>query len=74
MAVNLSGNTALHAAVETGQTEVVQFLLNREEQNDAHKLIGAKNVYGQTPLGMAKILGRSDIMDMLMSFEKKFEL
>lgn len=57
--VNLSRQSALHAAVETGQVKVVQFLL--EHGCDAVK----KDVYGRTPLDIAKALGRVEIENLL---------
>ena len=60
--VNLSRQTALHAAVETGQLKVVQFLL--EAKVDA----GRKDIYGHTPTDVAQLLNRKDVADMLAKY------
>ena len=49
---NLTGNTALHCAAETGQVETVEFLVN------AGAKINVQNAYGQTPVAIATVLRR----------------
>ena len=56
---NLGGSTALLAAVETGQVEVVEFLL--EEGAD----VAAVNCFNMTPAAMAKAANRPKIAKML---------
>lgn len=57
---NLSMNTPLHMAVETGQIEVVQYLIGLKNIK-----LNAQNVYGQTPKGIAQTLRRFEILDIL---------
>ena len=49
---NLTGNSALHAAAETGQLETVDFLLQSGAKTNLH------NAYGQTPAAIASVLRR----------------
>ena len=51
-----TGTTALHAAVEAGQGEVVQLLLGEGVD------INTCNVYGLSPLNIAETLNRRDIL------------
>ncbi len=48
----MTGNTALHAAVETGQLDMVSFLLSSGARSNVH------NAYGQTPAAIATVLRR----------------
>ena len=56
---NLGGSTALLAAVETGQVEVVEFLL--KEGAD----VAAVNCFNMTPETMAKAANRPRIAKMI---------
>ena len=56
---NLGGSTALLAAVETGQVEVVEFLL--KEGAD----VAAVNCFNMTPEAMAKAANRPRIAKMI---------
>lgn len=56
---NLSGQTPLHAAAETGQIKIVQYLI--EEGVDLDK----KDVFGRQAIDIAKILQRQDIVQLL---------
>ena len=56
---NLSGSTPLHAAVETGKCEAVEFLLR--EGADA----AAANSFNMTPEQMAKAANRPKIAKMI---------
>ncbi len=56
---NMSRRTALHSAVEAGQTKVVQFLLDQKVDTSR------KDAYGLTALDIAKTLKRADMEDML---------
>jgi ankyrin repeat protein len=60
--VNLSKQTALHSAVETGQIQVVQFLI--EHDVDAKK----KDIFGHTPLDIAKLLNHIEIENILVKY------
>jgi ankyrin repeat protein len=60
--VNLSRQTALHSAVETGQIKVVQFLI--EHDVDATR----KDIFGHTPLDLAKLLNRIEIESILVKY------
>jgi len=53
--VNLSKQTPLHAATETGQFKVVQFLL--EQKVD----VSREDIFGRTPLDIARKLNRKEI-------------
>ncbi len=57
---NLSGQTPLHSAVETGQIKVVSYLY-LEERVDPHKM----DVYGHKPIDIARLLRRQEIVDLL---------
>ena len=56
---NLSQQTPLHMAVETGQMEVVALLL------EAGCKINSVNSYGQTPIAIAQTLRKTKIMELL---------
>ena len=56
---NLSQQTALHMAVETGQMEAVEMLVK------AGCKVNAINVYGQTPIAIAQTLRKTKILDLL---------
>ena len=58
-AKNMSQNSALHAAVETGQVEVVEYLL-REGVS-----VTETNWYGQTPMAIASVLRRTAILELM---------
>ena len=60
---NLTHSTPLHMAVETGQENVVEYLLSR----GVH--LNDRNLYGQTPKAVATVLGRSNILEMLQEAE-----
>lgn len=54
------GKTALHIAVERGDEDFAKFLLNQGADRTVKDAI-----YGSTPEGWAKVLGRTEIEDML---------
>ena len=56
---NMSRQTPLHAAVETAQEMAVSFLLEKGVEKPR------KDVYGRTPLDIAKLLNRNDIVKIL---------
>ena len=65
---NLSGQTALHSAAETGQINVVQFLI--EEKVDPFKT----DVFKLKAIDIAKMLNRTEIQEMLSNYaEQVFE-
>ena len=57
--VNLSRQTALHAAVETGQFKVVQFLVEHNVD------VTRKDIFGRTALELANLLNRKEIQGLL---------
>ena len=57
--VNMSRQTPLHSAVETGQFKVVQFLLEHGVETSK------KDVYGRTPLDIAQLLNKLEIANLL---------
>ena len=62
---NLSGQTALHSASETGQINVVQFLI--EEKVDPFKT----DVFKLKAIDIAKMLKRTEIQEMLSNYEEQ---
>ena len=62
---NLSGQTALHSAAETGQINVVQFLI--EENVDPFKT----DVFKLKAIDIAKMLKRTEIQEMLSNYEEQ---
>lgn len=62
---NLTGQTALHMAAETGQIKVVQFLI--ENNVNPATLDG----YGLTASNIAKMLKREDVFQLLQAYEEK---
>lgn len=65
---NLSGNTPLHSAVETGQKEIVEYLI----QNKVH--VREVNIFGQTPIAIAKVLGKHEIFELLKHADHRVEI
>ena len=61
-ACNLSRQTPLHCAVETGQLKVVQFLLEHGVE------MTKKDVFGRTPLDIAKVLNKVEITNLLQKY------
>ena len=59
MSTNMARQTALHAAVETAQEIAVAYLL--EKGVDTTR----KDIYGRTPLDIAELLNRTEIIQML---------
>ena len=59
MSANMARQTALHAAVETAQEIAVAYLL--EKGVDTTR----KDIYGRTPLDIAELLNRTEIIQML---------
>ena len=57
--MGFSKQTALHAAVETGQVGVVRYLL--EQNVDT----GIKDIYDRTALDIAQVLKRGEIVTLL---------
>ena len=57
---NLSMNTPLHSAVETGQVDVVKYLLKQKDVK-----LNEQNCYGQTPKAIATVLRQVEILEML---------
>ena len=57
--IGFAKQTALHAAVETGQVQVVRYLL--EQNVDT----GRKDIYDRTALDIAQVLQRGQIVDLL---------
>ena len=64
---NLSGQSALHSAAETGQIKVVQFLI--EEKIDPFKV----DMFKLKAIDIAKMLNRHEIQEMLSNYEQVFE-
>ena len=64
---NLSGQTPLHSASETGQIKVVQFLI--EEKVDPFKM----DVFKLKAIDIAKMLNRQEIQEMLSNYEQDIE-
>ena len=64
---NLSGQTALHAAIETGQKKVAQYLF--EEKVDPFK----KDMYGMSCLDIAKKLDRQELTLMLSKYIEDYQ-
>ena len=65
---NMARQTPLHAAVETAQETTVEFLLNHKVQTDV------KDVYGRTPMDVAKLLKFHDVHKMLETHLAKTHL
>ena len=63
--VNMSRQTALHAAVETGQFKVVQFLIEH------HIDTARKDIFGRTAKDLAVLLNRKEILSLLERSEEK---
>ena len=61
-ACNLSRQTPLHCAVETGQLKVVQFLLEHGVE------MTKKDVFGRTPQDIAKVLNKVEITNLLQKY------
>ena len=59
--VNMSRQTALHAAVETGQFKVVQFLI--EHHIDTTR----KDIFGRTPFHMSCKYGRLNTTKFILN-------
>ncbi|KAH3780271.1 NF-kappa-B inhibitor alpha-like [Dreissena polymorpha] len=59
-----SGRTALHFAVETGNTEMIRFLLQYLENNGGLQL-DARTYAGETPLKLAHGRGNTDVVAIL---------
>lgn len=60
---NLTHQTALHSAVETGRINVVEYLIAQGVKTKE------QNLYGQTPLAIATVLRRTEISDMLKEYQ-----
>ena len=58
--VNLSGQTALHAATECGQIQIVHFLIREKEVNCLQK-----DIYGRTAVQIAEFLHYDNILQLL---------
>ena len=61
---NMARQTPLHAAVETAQELAVTYLLGKGVD------ITRKDVYGRTPLDIAQLLNRQDIVQILNEYNK----
>lgn len=57
------GKTAMHIAVERGDEEFVKFLLDHGADTTVQD-----GVYQSTPLGWAKVLGRTEIEAMIEAY------
>ena len=62
---NMSRQTPMHAAVETAQESTVTFLLEKGVG------ITRKDVYGRTPLDIARLLNRHEIIQLLTNAKSK---
>ena len=61
---NMARQTPLHAAVETAQELAVRYLLGKRVDT------ARKDVYGRTPLDIAQLLNRQDIIKLLNEYNK----
>ena len=61
---NMARQTPLHAAVETAQELAVTYLLGKGVDTSR------KDVYGRTPLDIAQLLNRQDIVQLLNEYNK----
>ena len=64
---NLSGQNCLHAAVETGQVKVAQYLFG--EKVDPFK----KDLYGMTALDIAQKLERHELVHLLSKYIEEYQ-
>jgi ankyrin repeat protein len=62
-------NTALHVAALNGDIDMVAGLLDKRRFR-----IESKNIYGQTPLMFAAMAGRTNVVDLLLEREAKFNV
>ena len=67
MSKNMARQTLLHAAVETAQETTVEFLLGEKVRADV------KDVYGRTPIDVARTLKYSDITKLLENYIQQQE-
>ena len=66
------GDTPLHYAVEQGQTLVVEILLSNAVTKGID--VNAQAVDGNTPLQLACMLGKEDIVMLLFAYYRKHEM
>ncbi|GBF50430.1 ankyrin repeat domain protein [Leptospira ryugenii] len=67
---NSLGRNSLHYAVERGEDELVSYILN----NQSADVIGKTDLYGNSPLHLAVIHQRKEILDLFLQYNPDLNL